>query len=116
MGDFARMVENCHQIESKGATVRNPQANSTLERIDQALRKTSRTFESHKEDFKTLENAATWEEILAAAMFASRSMHHTTSQAVPSQLVFQRDAMSNVPFAPDWSKIKENKQKNQFFY
>ena len=111
MGEFAKMVENDYQIKRKGITVRNPQANSILERIHQTLGNILRTFELHQEDYQTLENTTTWDGILAAAMFALRTTYHTTLQATPAQLVFHRDAVLNIPFQPDWLKIKERKQK-----
>ena len=57
-----------------------------------------------------MENTGFWDGILASAMFALRATHHTTLQASPTQLVFGRDAMLNIPFTVDWNKIKERKQ------
>jgi len=47
MGEFAKMIENDYGIIRKGTTVRNPQANSILERVHQTLGNIIRTFELH---------------------------------------------------------------------
>ena len=43
-------------------------------------------------------------------MYALRATHHTTTQAMPMQLVFGRDAMLNVQFKANWNLIKNHKQ------
>jgi hypothetical protein len=43
--------------------------------------------------------------------FAMRATVHTTTRAMPSQLVFNRDAIWNIPFEADWLKIKNCKTK-----
>ena len=48
--------------------------------------------------------------ILAATMFAVRSTVSTTTQATPSQLVFGRDAVFNIPFKANWDYIRQRKQ------
>jgi len=107
MGEFAKMIEDDYGIIRKGTTVRNPQANSVLERVHQTLGNIIRTFEVHTSDMTTEDS---WEGILSAAMFALRATYHTTLQATPTQLVFGRDAMLNIRFQADWQLIKELKQ------
>ena len=67
-----------------------------------------RTFELHTNE---IEESDPWSGILAAVMFATRATVHTTLQATPSQLVFGRDALLNIPFKADWALIRERKQK-----
>jgi len=107
MGEFAQMIQQDYGIIRKGTTVRNPQANSVLERIHQTLGNIIRTFEVHQSDMTTEDS---WEGILSAAMFALRATYHTTLQATPTQLVFGRDAMLNVKFQANWQLIKDLKQ------
>ena len=52
-----------------------------------------------------------WEGILAAMGFAIRATYLTTLKASPSQLVFGRDPILNIPFEANWEMIKRNKQK-----
>ena len=44
-------------------------------------------------------------------MFALRATYHTTLKATPSQLVFGRDAITNIMFEFNWEEIKKHKQK-----
>jgi hypothetical protein len=48
-----------------------------------------------------------WSGILAATMFAVRATFHTTLQAMPTQLVFGRDAILNVKHITDWEHIRQ---------
>jgi len=43
-------------------------------------------------------------------MFALRSTVHTTTQHTPTQLVFNRDSIINVPIEANWQLIKQRKQ------
>ena len=44
-------------------------------------------------------------------MFATRATYHTTTKATPSQLVFGRDAITNIKFEADWNVIRQRKQE-----
>ena len=44
-------------------------------------------------------------------MFAIRATYHTTTQAMPAQLVFGRDAILNTRFIANWKLIRQRKQK-----
>ena len=107
MGDFANMISDDYGITKRPITVRNPQANSIIERIHQTLGNIIRTFELHNDTEITNES---WDGILSAAMFALRATYHTTTQATPMQLVFGRDAILNIKFEADWKYIKDRKQ------
>jgi hypothetical protein len=61
-------------------------------------------------DATSLQNGS-WEGILSAVCFAMRATVHTTTQATPTQLVFQRDAIHNIRFEADWQYIKERRQR-----
>ena len=109
MNDFAKMLEVDYSINRNKTTVRNPRANSILERIHQTLGNIVRTFRLHDQSDLTASDSL--EGILAAAMFALRSTYHTTLQATPAQLVFGRDAIHNIQFQADWSAIKARKKQ-----
>ena len=108
MAEFATMISDDYGITKRPITVRNPQANSMIERIHQTLGNIIRTFELHEDAEATQE---TWDGVLSAAMFALRATMHTTMQATPMQLVFGRDAILNIQFEADWEYIKNRKQK-----
>ena len=108
MAEFLNMIKEDYNIKVRRITTRNPQANAILERIHQTIGNIIRTFKVQDEEID-LEDP--WSGILAAAMFATRATIHTTLKATPCQLVFGRDAILNIKYAPDWVGIKERKQK-----
>jgi len=108
MGRFTKMIEENYGITCWGITTRNPQANAIIERIHQTLGNIIRTFEVHESDLAT---ESPWDGILSAAIFALRATYHTTLQATPTELVFDRDAMLNVKFEANGQLIKQRKQK-----
>jgi hypothetical protein len=52
-----------------------------------------------------------WHEILDAVAFAIRATFHTTLQASPCQLIFQRDMITNATFTANWAAIRTRKQR-----
>jgi hypothetical protein len=108
MGDVIRLLKDDYGIQRKPITTRNPQANSIVERAHQTLHNMIRSQRIRSRD--DLPNG-TWQGLLSAVAFAMRATLHTTTQATPAQLVFQRDAIHNVRFEADWKYIKDRKQK-----
>ena len=102
------LVTKDYGIKRKPISVRNPQANAIIERIHQTIGNMIRTFEVYDND--SLDDQDPWTGILAAVMAAVRSTYSTTTQATPSQLVFRRDAILNIPYAADWDYIRQRKQ------
>ena len=88
--------------------VKNPQANSILERIHQVLGNIICTFELEERD---IDKDDPWMGILNAVAWAVRSTYHTTLQATPGQLVFGRDMVFNKAHEANWKEIKDCKQK-----
>ena len=72
-------------MKEKPITMRNPQANRILEWIHQTIGNMVRTFQIGQAE---LDEDDPWSGILAAVMFATRAIYHTTTQATPTQLVF----------------------------
>ena len=103
------MIEEEYGIEKRGISPRNPQANSVLERIHQVIGNMIKTFRIY--DREDLDEQDPWSGILAAIMFGVRATYHTTLEATPMQLVFQRDAILPIDYQPDWNKIQNNKRK-----
>ena len=103
------MIEEEYGIEKRGISPRNPQANSVLERIHQVIGNMIKTFRIYNRE--DLDEQDPWSGILAAIMFGVRATYHTTLEATPMQLVFQRDAILPIDYQPDWNKIQSNKRK-----
>ena len=107
MADFKSMIEKDYGIKVRPITTRNPQANAILERVHQTIGNIIRTF---KVQDMVLDDDNPWDGILASTMFALRSTVHTTTQHTPSQRVFNRDSILNVPIEANWKLIKQRKQ------
>ena len=108
MGDVIALLKDHYHITRKPITTRNPQANAMVERAHQTIHNMIRTHQlKGKSDLPN----GTWDGLLSAVGFAMRATIHTTTQATPAQLVFNRDAIQNVRFEADWQYIKERKQK-----
>jgi hypothetical protein len=80
-----------------------------VERAHQTLHNLIRS--KRVRDINDLDEHFKWQGILSAVAFAMRATVHTTLNATPSQLVFQRDAIHNIGFQADWQYIKSRKQK-----
>jgi transposase InsO family protein len=103
------MITRDYGVRSKPTSVRNPQANAIVERVHQTIGNMIRTFEVYDND--SLDDEDPWTGILSAVMAAVRSTYSTTTQATPSQLVFGRDAILNIPYVADWDYISKRKQQ-----
>jgi len=108
MGDVISLLKNEYGITRKPITTRNPQANAMVERAHQTIGNMIRAQQIRSLD--DLPNGS-GEGILSAVGFAMHATIHTTTQATPAQLVFNRDAIHNVRFKADWKYIKDRKQK-----
>ena len=69
-------------------TVKNPQANSILERVHQVLGNMLRVKNITALDIDPVDP---WTNILASVAWAIRSTNHMTNGASPAQLIFGRD-------------------------
>eukprot|EP00957_Ditylum_brightwellii_P129953 9911929-Ditylum_brightwellii.AAC.1 len=86
------MILKDYGVKKRSITVRNPQANSIIERINQTIGNMIRSFEVHNTD---IDEKDPWTGILSKVRFATRVTVHITMQATPMQLVFGRDAILN---------------------
>ena len=106
MAEFITMCERDYDLTKKPITVRNPQANSTVERVHQTVGNMRSTF-----DIPSVETCA--DQILgtfAAIAHGICSAIHTTTRATPMQLVFGWDDILNVPHIANWKYIQSRKQ------
>ncbi len=77
MANVTKMIRNDYGIEKCPIKVRNPQANSIIERVHQTISNIIQRFELHDTD---MDNEDPWSGILAVMMFAIRSTVHTTTE------------------------------------
>jgi len=101
--EFAREVsktlKNKHGIERKIITSCNLQANSMIERCHKTLHNMIRSAQI--KDKWDLDSFLGFKGVLAACRKVMNSTVHTTARAMPTQLVFGRDAMLNASFQAD---------------
>jgi len=99
MAEVTKMIRNDYGIKKRPIAVRNSQANSILEHVHQTISNILRTFKILD---TTMEEEDPWSGLLAATMFAIRSMVHITTQHTPMQLVLGRDAFLNIAHDANW--------------
>ena len=107
MAEFIDFCKNEMGLTRKPITTRNPQANAMLERAHKTIHA---MIDSMRILGKTQLEGGSWDGILSALRFGMNATVHTTLRATPAQLVFNRDALHNVAFQPDWEYIKHRKQ------
>ena len=77
--DFLPLLRD-FSIKPTPTTIKNPQANSILERVHQVLGNMLRTKDLQTHDFDDVDP---WSDLLASVAWAICSTHHTTLQATP---------------------------------
>ena len=105
--EFQGIMKKEHGVKEKPITVRNPQANTIVERVHQTIGNMVRTFEPEN---NFLDKDDPWKGTLSAVAFAVRATIHITLQKTPAQLVFGRDMILNVNHVANWEHIKQRKQ------
>ena len=99
------LIEQECGIKTKPASPGNPQVNTTIERIHQALGNLLRKYniqETH------VDYSNPWMGILAAAAFSVRSTSHCNKQKNPIQLVFGQDMILSINHIENWRYIRTN--------
>ena len=94
---FADLCES-YQIKRKPTSVKNPQANSILERIYGVLTNMMRTAKLDMADTVTSESV---DEFLTNAAWALCSTYHTVLQSLPGTAIFGRDMLFDIPYVAD---------------
>jgi hypothetical protein len=87
-------------------TVKNPQANGILERVNQVLGQMIRTAELDMADSVTPNDVDVF---LDNTAWAIRSTYHTALKASPGAAIFGQDMLFDIPLVADWCKIGERK-------
>jgi hypothetical protein len=101
------MIKEDYAIKAKPITVRNPQANAIVERVNQEIGNIIRTFELES---NCLDEEDAWKGILSATAFAVQSTFHTTLRNTPGQLVFGRDMIFNIKHEANWVFIQKKNE------
>ena len=105
--DFVPLLKDW-SIKPKCTTVKNPTANSPVERIHQVIRHMFLT-KNFKE--KIFDNIDPFGSILASVAWAIRASYNSATQATPAQLVFGRDMMFNISSLINWKEVSIRKKQ-----
>ena len=105
--DFKYIFKD-YGIRRKPTTIKNPQANSILERVHQVVANMLRC--KNIPDL-TVNTEDPWTDILSSVAFAIRSTHHSTLDATPAQLIYGRDMILPIQHVAEWEYIRTRKQK-----
>jgi transposase InsO family protein len=95
---FQELLQS-YGIRSKLTTVKNPQANSILERTHQVIGNPLRSSHLIAQDLDTI---SAQQELLMPVMWAINTTFHTNLKASPAQLAFSRDMILPTSFAANW--------------
>ena len=96
------------EIRNRPPTVKNPQANGILERVYGVINDMLRTNDLDNQSFDSVDP---WGELLANIAWVLRSLTHSTLNATPGQLVFNRDMLFDLKYVADWRDIRTRKMK-----
>jgi hypothetical protein len=107
--EFQTLLENCH-IRDIFTTAKNPQSNAVCERMHQTVGNVLRTL-LHGNPLQNIANAVQYvDEALSIAMHAMQAGVHSTLGSSPSNLVFNRDMLLNIPLIADWHAITQRRE------
>ena len=105
--DFMPLLKDW-AIKPKCTTVKNPQANSHVERIHQVLKN---MFLTKKLKVQILDYIDPFGEILPSIAWAVRASYNSATDTTPAQLVFGRDMLFNLKALINWKELSIKKQK-----
>ena len=105
--DFVPLLKE-FSIKPKLTTIKNPTANSPVERIHQVVTNMLKTKELCSQ---ILDPIDPWGEMLASVAWAIRASFNTSQQATPAQLVFGRDMIFNLKSLINWKTMALKRQQ-----
>jgi hypothetical protein len=94
-------------VTRKPTTIKNPTANSVLERIHGVFGNMLRTSSLDMAATVTPEDI---DDVILNAAWAIRSTHHTVLNATPGAAIFGRDMLFDIPYIVDWKAIGLRRQ------
>jgi hypothetical protein len=103
---FRQLVES-YGLEKKLTTIKNPQANSVLERVHQVFGNMLRTSELDMADSVNAESVSYF---IDNAVWAICTTYYTVLKSSPGAAIFGRDMLFDISYLADWNKIGENSQ------
>ncbi|GFH61911.1 hypothetical protein CTEN210_18387 [Chaetoceros tenuissimus] len=108
--EFQQMLQRFH-IRPSQITTKNPQGNSICERIHQTMLNQIRSLlrQNPPNDINQANHVI--DTLLANTVYALRTSLHSSLNASPGALAFQRDMILNMPFIADLNNIRNRRQE-----
>ena len=107
--EFQELLQS-YGIISKPTTVKNPQANSVVERVHLVITNQLRSIDLDQEKISHANLTSLANDLLQSAAWAVRTTVHTVHQRTPGQLVFERDMIMQLAVSTDWDLIRRRKR------
>jgi len=104
--NFKALCES-YGLKHKPTTVKNPQANTILERIQGVFMDMLRTTNL---DMADTTNAEIIDDFLVSAAWVLCSTYHTVLKSTPGAVVFGRGMLFDIPCIADWAAIGQRRQ------
>jgi transposase InsO family protein len=108
--DFQFMLD-CHGIQARPTTAKNPQANSVCERMHQSIGNSLRVLSTMRPPAGIQHPHQVLDTAIANAMYATRCTYHSALQTTPGGLAFGRDMILNIPLVTDLTLLQERRQQ-----
>jgi transposase InsO family protein len=108
IGNEFQELLTSYGIHDYPTTIKNPTANSILERAHQVISNSFRLMEVENLPF---DEVNPFDGIIANTAFALRATIHSTLQASPAQLCFGRDMIMHTQFVANWHLIRSRQQQ-----
>ena len=105
--EFQELLQS-YGVKSRLTTVRNLQSNGILEHRHQVIRNLLCSTYLMSQSLSTFKAQ---QELLAPVTWAINSTYHTTLQAMPGQLAFQRDMIMPTAYLANWAAIHHRCQE-----
>ena len=100
-GEFIELLES-YGIENCVTTIRNPRANSIVERVHGVINEMFRTAELTEEN---------WKDILPNISFALRSTYSSRTESSPGAVAFHRDMLYDIKHFTNYEYLHQKKIK-----
>ncbi|GFH58269.1 hypothetical protein CTEN210_14745 [Chaetoceros tenuissimus] len=108
--EFQEML-NRFNIRPAQITTRNPQGNSICERMHQTMLNQIRSLLRQHPPQTVAEATQAIDTLLANTVYALRTAVHSTMNASPGALAFQRNMILNLPFIVDLNNLRARRQE-----
>ena len=110
LGPGFQRVLNRHNIQKSPTGVKNPQANSIVERLHQSIANSLRILSYAHPPRSQAEVDDIINTSLQTASYAAKAAIHSTMKLSPGAMAFSRDMLLNIPILADFRLLQQRKE------